>query len=107
MATVAIVPRELERRIAARDALVLLDVREHGELAICRIAGTVHIPMGEIGRRAGELARDAEIVCICHHGVRSANVAAALASMGFEHTLNLTGGIDRWAREVDPAMARY
>ena len=78
MATVAITPRELARRISAGDQLVLLDVREAGELAICRISGSVHIPMGEIGRRAGELERDAEIVCICHHGVRSANVAAAL-----------------------------
>ena len=107
MATVAITPRELARRISAGDELVLLDVREAGELAICRIAGSVHIPMGEIGRRAGELERDAEIVCICHHGVRSANVAAALGSLGFEHTLNLSGGIDRWASEVDPKMARY
>jgi rhodanese-related sulfurtransferase len=107
MPTVAITPRELERRISAGDELVLLDVRESGELAICRIADSVHIPMGDIGRRAGELEREAEIVCICHHGVRSANVAAALTSMGFEHTLNLSGGIDRWAREVDTRMARY
>ena len=107
MATVAITPAELARRIAAGDELVLLDVRELGERGICRIADSLHIPMGDIGRRASELDSEAEIVCICHHGVRSANVAAALTSMGFEHTLNLTGGIDRWAREVDPAMARY
>ena len=47
------------------------------------------------------------VVCICHHGVRSAKAASLLARAGFERLFNLSGGIDRWAQDVDPGMARY
>lgn len=100
-------PRELKRRLDAGDAPIVLDVREPDELALCAIAGAQAIPMGDIPRRVGELDPEREIVCVCHHGVRSANVAAWLANAGFERVYNLTGGIDRWAREVEPSMARY
>ncbi len=85
----------------------MLDVREPAEVAICSIAGSVHIPMGEIGARHLELDPDRPTVCVCHHGVRSAQVALALDRLGFRSLFNLTGGIDRWAGEVDPGMARY
>lgn len=103
----SIQPTELKRRLDAGEALCVLDVREVGELAICRIAGALHIPMGEILRRHGELDRARPIVCVCHHGMRSANVAAALERLGFPAILNLAGGIERWATDVDPSMARY
>ncbi|MBI5435090.1 MAG: sulfurtransferase [Planctomycetes bacterium] len=105
-----IAPRELARRLAtprAGERLVLLDVREPDELAICRLPGALAIPMGEVPRRLQELDRAAAIVCVCHHGIRSANVAGLLARSGFTHVLNLSGGVERWALEVDPAMARY
>ena len=107
MSSAPIEPRELARRIARGDALVLLDVREPAELAICRIRGSRAIPLGELARRAGELDPDQPIVCICHHGIRSANAAAVLAAQGFESVFNLSGGIERWALEVDPSLARY
>lgn len=100
-------PRELKRRLDAGEAPVVLDVREPDELALCAIAGAQPIPMGDIPRRVGELDPERETVCVCHHGVRSANVAAWLANAGFERVYNLTGGIDRWARDVEPTMARY
>lgn len=100
-------PADLAARLARGDALVLLDVREHDEVAICALPGVTHIPMGELSVRHTELDPDAETVVICHHGVRSANVAVALARMGFDDLWNLSGGVDRWAREVDPSMARY
>lgn len=99
--------RDVKTRLAAGESLVLLDVREASELAICRIEGAVHVPMGEIPQRARELDPEATTVCICHHGMRSARVAAALERLGFGRVLNLTGGIDRWADEVDPGMPRY
>lgn len=102
-----IAPRDLARRLAAGEDLVLLDVREPEELAICRLPNAISMPMGEVPRRLGELERSATIVCICHHGIRSANVAGLLARAGFSSVLNLAGGVERWALEVDPKLPRY
>ncbi|MGD2019015.1 MAG: rhodanese-like domain-containing protein [Planctomycetota bacterium] len=98
---------DLKARLDAGDELVLLDVRQPEELEICALPGVTHIPLGELSVRHHELDPEAETVCICHHGIRSANAAAGLASVGFERLLNLTGGVERWARDVDPSMARY
>jgi len=100
-------PKDLAARLAAGEALVLLDVREAEELAVCALPGVTHIPLSELALRHTELDPDAPTVCICHHGVRSAHAAAGLARLGFERLYNLVGGVDRWAAEVDPAMARY
>lgn len=101
-------PSELQIRLERGDKLVLLDVREDGEIAIGALPGITHIPLGELSVRLTELDLDAETVCICHHGVRSAHAAAALFKIGFDGQLwNLTGGMDRWSTEVDPAMPRY
>ncbi|QJD30346.1 rhodanese-like domain-containing protein [Methylococcus geothermalis] len=86
---------------------LLLDVREPNEFAYCRIEGSLHIPMGEIASRLNELDPDREIVVVCHHGMRSFQVAQFLETQGFERIINLSGGIDAWAREVDPGMPRY
>jgi rhodanese-related sulfurtransferase len=63
--------------------------------------------MGEIPTRLAELDPEREVVVVCHHGIRSAQVAGYLSSVGFEMVLNLTGGIDAWSVSVDPALARY
>ena len=86
---------------------VLLDVRENWEFETCRIDGSVQIPMNTIPARIDDLDEDAEIVCICHHGARSMQVAAFLERNGFGKTVNLTGGIHAWALQVDPAMPKY
>ena len=86
---------------------MLLDVREVDEWQLCRIPGSTWIPMGELSVRHAELDPDRPVVCICHHGIRSANVANALERLGFDHVYNLTGGVDRWADDVDPTMPRY
>ncbi|HPF15790.1 MAG: sulfurtransferase [Planctomycetes bacterium] len=100
-------PSELAERLQRGDKLVLLDVRQPGELEICCLPQVVAIPLGELTARYQELDPEAEIVCICHHGIRSARAAGFLAQVGFERIHNLTGGIDAWACEVDPKMARY
>jgi rhodanese-related sulfurtransferase len=87
--------------------IVFLDVREHSELEICRIEGTLHIPMGEIPERTDSLPRDKSIIVVCHHGMRSAQVQRYLLARGFEEVINLTGGIHAWAIDVEPEMARY
>ncbi|HVW77339.1 MAG TPA: rhodanese-like domain-containing protein [Alloacidobacterium sp.] len=103
-------PSQLAELLSSGDRkdLVLLDVREPGEYAIARIEGSTLMPMGEVPSRANqELDPDAHIVTICHHGVRSMNVAVWLRNQGFERAQSLRGGIDAWAVSVEPAMARY
>ncbi len=91
----------------ARPKPVLLDVRENWEFETCRIDGSVQIPMNTIPARIDDLDEDAEIVCICHHGARSMQVAAFLERNGFGKMVNLTGGIHAWALQVDSTMAKY
>lgn len=98
---------ELQARLQSAAAPVLLDCREAEEVAICRLPGSLHIPMGDIPARLGELDRAADIVVYCHSGRRSQMVAAFLLEQGFRSVSNLSGGIDAWSREVDPTVARY
>ncbi len=86
---------------------VLLDVREKWESDICKIEGSLNIAMNTIPARIDELDEDAEIVCICHHGARSMQVAAFLERNGFSKIVNLTGGIHAWAVQVDSTMPTY
>jgi len=88
-------------------APLLLDVREHWEYALCSLPDSIHVPMREIPARLNELDPSQPIVCICHHGVRSLQVAMFLEHRGFESVFNLQGGVDGWAREVDPTMPIY
>ena len=100
-------PEELHSRLTAGEKVVLLDVREPVEWAIGHLEHAVHIPMRSVPSRMGELDPDAETVVYCHHGARSAAVAAALRQAGFRDVRNLTGGIDRWSTTVDAGIPRY
>jgi rhodanese-related sulfurtransferase len=85
----------------------LLDVREPWELAICRLEGVTHIPMRRVPGVLDALDRQRPVVVICHHGIRSQQVALYLDQQGFGEVLNLRGGIDAWAHEVDTSMQTY
>jgi len=106
------------KQLGGRDLLamraqgpVLLDVREPWEFAFAsiRIEGlrTLHIPMNEIPGRLDELDATQPVVCICHHGMRSAQVVAFLERQGFDAAYNLAGGIDAWSEQVDAGVPRY
>ena len=90
---------------------VLLDVREPWETALARIdkarSPCLNVPMMQIPMRLAEIDRARPVVCICHHGMRSAQVVAFLVQQGYPSVYNLTGGIDAWSCHVDPAVARY
>jgi rhodanese-related sulfurtransferase len=108
MAQIAeIEPVELKSRLARGEPVFLLDVREPEEIALATFPGATHIPMGDIPSRLTELDPDRETVVVCHHGIRSAQVAMYLARMGFERVINLAGGIDAWSLDADPATPRY
>lgn len=85
----------------------LLDVREPNEYAYCHLDGSLHIPMNQVPTRLGELDAARDVVVICHHGMRSLQVAHYLESHGFGRVINLDGGIDAWAVQLDPDMPRY
>jgi rhodanese-related sulfurtransferase len=91
----------------ARQPPVMLDVREPWEWEIAHLAGAVHMPMRSVPERRDELDAEAETVVVCHHGGRSVQVAMFLERAGFGRVHNLTGGVDAWARQVDPSMATY
>jgi rhodanese-related sulfurtransferase len=102
-----ITPAELKARLDRRDRPLLLDVRQDWETRLCRLPDAVHIPIEEIELRTEELNPEDEIVVYCHQGVRSAAVADYLRQLGFKDVRNLVGGLDGWARAVDPSMRRY
>jgi rhodanese-related sulfurtransferase len=90
-----------------RQAPVLIDVREPWETEICKIRDSISIPMNTIEDRYALLNPDVETVVICHHGARSMQVALFLERSGFKKLHNLAGGVDAWARQIDPAMSVY
>jgi rhodanese-related sulfurtransferase len=86
---------------------VLLDVRESWEFERCHIAGAALSPMSQIQSTFAQLDPARETVVICHHGVRSFHVARFLEHNGFANVINLSGGIDAWAKTVDRQMPTY
>lgn len=102
-------PPELARLLleSQPDSIQLLDVREPWEYEIARLPNSLNIPMNRVPGEFGTLDPQLPTVCICHHGMRSLQVAMFLANRGFDRVLNLTGGIDAWSRQVDPACATY
>ncbi|MGA7683931.1 MAG: rhodanese-like domain-containing protein [Terriglobales bacterium] len=90
------------------EPFLLLDVREPWEFDTAKIEGAKNIPMGDIPTRANqELDPDSHIVVVCHHGVRSLSVTNWLRQQGFEKVQSMRGGIDGWARTVDPKVPLY
>ncbi|AUM00967.1 sulfurtransferase [Zoogloeaceae bacteirum Par-f-2] len=104
-----ITPLELVARLADPPASrpLLLDVREPWEFQYCHIDGSVPMPMASVPARLAELDPAREIVVICHHGGRSAQVCMFLERQGFNRVINLAGGVAAWAAQVDPKMPQY
>ena len=92
---------------AGKEKPLLLDVREPWEYERARIAGAQLVPMREIPARLAELDPQREVVAICHHGSRSAQVALFLEKNGYGKVHNLVGGVDAWSRTVDPTVPTY
>lgn len=86
---------------------LLLDVREPWEYQRVHLPDSQLVPMRQIPAAMQSLDPDREIAVICHHGVRSRQVALFLESRGFRRLINLQGGIDAWARDLDPSMPTY
>jgi molybdopterin/thiamine biosynthesis adenylyltransferase/rhodanese-related sulfurtransferase len=98
---------ELQLERSRKPDLVLVDVREPREAEIARIDGARNIPLRELPGRLAELPGQGEIVTLCHHGPRSLKAREILKGAGVANVRSLAGGIDAWAREVDPGVPRY
>jgi len=102
-----ITPRQVKERLDRGEKLLLVDVREPHEHALCRIDGAVLIPMGAIPANLQKLDTDEDVICFCHHGMRSLDVANWLRQQGVRSAKSMAGGIDRWSSEIDPNVPRY
>lgn len=99
--------QDLATRLKSGEEVTLIDVREPFEWDIVRLEKATLIPLRTLPRRLSELDPARAIVVYCHVGARSASAADFLRDSGFSNVANLRGGIDAWAREVDPSLPRY
>ena len=103
-----ITAEQVKAKLDSGNTFLLLDVREPWEFETARIEGAKLMPMGDVPSRAHqELDPEEHIVVLCHHGVRSLSVTNWLRQQGFERVQSVRGGIDGWARTVDPKIPLY
>jgi rhodanese-related sulfurtransferase len=102
-----ITPAELKARLDSGEKPALVDVREPWEQEICRIDGARLVPLGALAASLNTLPDVEEVICYCHHGMRSLDATAWLRFQGFEKAKSLTGGIERWSVEINSTVPRY
>ena len=108
MAYQNLTPAQVKEKLDRGDAFRLIDVRESHEYAYARIERSELLPLSRAQDWIGDLPEDQELVFVCHHGSRSAQVAGFLASRrGLANIANMLGGIDEWSRLIDPDVPRY
>lgn len=98
---------ELKSRLDRGEKLYVLDVRNPNEFQICKLAGSVLLPLPELGQRLAEVPKDREVIVHCKAGTRSAKAIQFLREQGYSNLKNLTGGIMAWAQRIDPKMPQY
>jgi len=98
---------ELKARLDAGQAITIVDVREPHEWEISALEGSLKIPKGQVVARAAEIPKDREVVMQCKTGVRSRDSILMLQKLGYTNLVNLTGGINAWAREIDHSLPVY
>jgi molybdopterin/thiamine biosynthesis adenylyltransferase/rhodanese-related sulfurtransferase len=98
---------EVKQKLDRGDNFVLIDVREPHEYQICNIPAAQLMPLGEVGKRLGELDPEADIVIHCKSGMRSARACGILRAAGFKHVRNMKGGILAWSDQVDRSVPKY
>jgi rhodanese-related sulfurtransferase len=101
--------RDVKQSLESGEEFLLLDCREQNEFDIACIPESVLLPMSQLASRVDELEkhRNSRIVVHCHHGGRSLRVVGWLREQGFPLSQSMAGGIDSWALEIAPGMARY
>lgn len=100
-------PGELQLLLDSGQDYILLDVRQPWEFKICQLPNSINIPLNDLDKSVAQLPDDKEIVTICHHGVRSKQAAIILEQSGYLKVVSLQGGVEAWARDINPTMERY
>ncbi len=100
-------PRAVSERIARGAKLLLVDVREPWEYDLCKLPGAKLIPLGTLPANLNTLLDADDVICYCHHGMRSLDAAVWLRQQGVERAKSMAGGIERWSSEIDPNVPRY
>ena len=103
-------PSEAKAKLSNSNKTILLDVREPEECAAAHLGTAEYIPMSLLPaafQKLEGLAGEGDLLVLCHHGVRSLQVVVWLRERGLENCYSVAGGIDRWSRELDPAIPRY
>jgi rhodanese-related sulfurtransferase len=100
-------PAKVAERIKNGEGINLIDVREPLEFEIASVEGAKLLPLSQFNEWIDDLQPENEIIVMCHHGIRSANVCMFLIRNGFEKVFNLDGGIDLWSKQVDANIPRY
>ena len=103
----SITPNELKSILESGKNIKFIDVREQWEHEIASVNGAELLPLTKFGEWVAGLKTEDEIIVMCHHGIRSANVCTFLVSNGFENVYNLEGGMDLWSLDVDQNVPRY
>ncbi|MBT3514757.1 MAG: molybdenum cofactor biosynthesis protein MoeB, partial [Nitrospina sp.] len=102
---------EVKLKLDRSDEFILVDVREPSEYDICRIDGSILIPLGKIEemepKNLNGISKSNKIILHCKAGVRSLKAAKALKKMGFEDVKSMAGGIESWSERIDPSVPRY
>ena len=98
---------ELKTRLDRHESFLLLDVREPQEFEICRIPGSVLIPLGDLPSRLFELEGRDDMIVHCKSGVRSGKAVKLLREAGYSKARNLKGGILAWINRIDPTLPKY
>src|ERR1700747_940860 len=107
MDDIQITPKEVSERIARGYKMLWVAVREPWEFGLCKVPGAKLIPLGSLPASLNELLDADEVICYCHHGMRSLDAAAWWRQQGVERAKSMAGGIERWSAEIDPNVPRY
>ena len=98
---------QLQEKFTSKENVCLVDVRQDWEYDLCRLPASLHIPLTELEDRLTEIPPSKTIVVICHHGIRSQQATLRLIKAGLKDVFSLRGGIDAWAKQIDPSIGFY
>jgi rhodanese-related sulfurtransferase len=107
MENIQITAKEVSERMARGEKVLLVDVREQWEYDLCRIPGAKLIPLSTLPANLNALRDADDVICYCHHGMRSLDAASWLRQQGIERARSMSGGIERWSVEIDQQVPRY
>ena len=100
-------PAELNRMRQDGARHLIVDVREKWELDVANLGESLHLPLGDLPARSGELPKDLPLVMLCRTGRRSLQATLWLRSQGYPQAVNLRGGVHQWSDDIDPTMRKY